>query len=156
MRARERRSGVAAVTTVLGAVVLGSSSIALAIPKAPTIEITMLHGVSSSAPAIPAGFVIPKQPPWSAYNHWTLLDTKSVSIASSAPVPMDLKNKYTTEIAIAAPADKRPCFEIVVKGPKHEQVLKGKYCAEVGQRFCPAMINPYEGGVLGVCYKLLP
>jgi len=143
---------------VLSAVVLSATGAAFAAPaSAPstaTLEVVSLHGTKASTSAIPSGFVIPTTPPWNAYNHWTLDETQTVKLqpgnTTGFLLPIGYGGAATLHTLTAASAD----LEISVLSATKVSVFRARVNAVPGKRFCPAMFNPYKGGVLGVCFKL--
>jgi hypothetical protein len=140
----------------LSAVLLSASGAALAAPKAPRLEITSLHGTTGASSSIPSGYVIPTMPPWNTYNQWTIEKTETVTLDIGSAKGFLIPNGYGGAVTLNAISSASADLEIQMLDEKKAKVFRASPVAVPGKRFCPAIFNPYKGGVLGVCFKLIP
>lgn len=111
------------------------------------LEVVLLYGTNASTSAIPAGYSELSMPPWNAYNHWEVLSTDMLTLASGTTVNEPLPNGSSFDAVLQSVNGSSYTMDIVVKSPAGAQQSKGTYIAAKGARFKPVAL-PHNGGKL--------
>lgn len=119
---------------------------------AASVELTLLHGTKTLPSSIPPAFAsVLNTPPWTAYTHYVVLSTKSLSLATNNVVKEALPSGHTVEITLLA-GGPSPKMELVLKDSKGAQVAKGTYTQPKGVPLLPWQV-PYKNGGLVVAVR---
>ncbi len=118
-----------------------------------SLELVLLHGTKQATGAIPPGWPELSEPPFTAYNHYEIVGTKTLSLEKGKAFKEALPDGSTIEATLHEVAPKHK-FELVVKDSKGAQVSKGSYSLPKGKRILPVS-TPYKGGNLVVALKVL-
>ncbi len=158
-----RRAALRWLRAAAATLVIGSSAVAFAYPaQAPgaatgttaNLELTVMHGTKASASAVPSEWSKDlTNPPFSSYNNYVVLTTKTLALTKGAVVKESLPDGSTLEATLQDTAPKYK-VELVLKDAKGAQVAKGSYSSPAGKRFL-SHSTPYKGGALVVGLRFL-
>ncbi|GAC1351195.1 MAG: hypothetical protein NVSMB1_01880 [Polyangiales bacterium] len=112
-----------------------------------------MHGTKDAKEAFPADFPELKNPPWNAYNHYEIVQTKRLTLTKGDAVKETLPDGSQLEATLLETSPKFK-LEVLVKDGHGQQISKGTYKAAKGARFLP-VTTPYKGGGLVVSLRLL-
>lgn len=146
-------SAAAVLAVGLSAAFAQSSGIQQAASNDANLELVLLHGTKQANGAIPPGWPELSQPPFTAYNHYEVVGTKTLGLQKGKAFKEALPDGSTIEATLQEVAPKHK-FELVVKDSKGTQVSKGSYSLPKGKRILPVS-TPYKGGNLVVALKVL-
>jgi hypothetical protein len=148
-----RRSLLRWLGVVSMTLVVGTASAAITGADDANVELTLLHGTKASASAIPSGWPELSNPPFNAYNNYSVLSTKTLPLKKGTATKESLPDGSSFEATLIDVAPKVK-VELVIKDHKGAQVSKGTYSSPKGKKFLPVSM-PYKGGSLVIGLKVL-
>ena len=127
-----------------------SASASASASTSASVEFTVLKGTKAAASAIPSGFPQLASAPWTIYNHYVVLTSKSLPLTVGKSVKESLPSGHTVEITLVTPGAK-PKFDLVLTDSKGK-TSKGTFTEEKGKVFFPFHV-PHETGGLVLAVK---
>ena len=115
-----------------------------------SVQFTVIKGTKGAASAIPSGFPQLASPPWTIYNNYVVVSSKSLPLTAGKTVKESLPSGHTVEITLVAPGPK-PKFDLVLTDAKGK-ASKATFTEEKGKTFFPFHV-PYETGGLVLAVK---
>jgi len=149
-----RRRALRLLGGAAAAAVVALSTFAHAQPTTASVELVVLHGVKDGSNSYPPGYPELTKAPWDAYDHYTVLSTKSLALTKGSAVNETLPNSWTIETTLLDITPPTYKLRIVVKDEKGVQKSSGTYPMAKGVRVLPARI-PHGGGGMVPAFKVL-